>query len=128
MDELKVTAVKKTDGVFILCPEGPIDGETYQILQKSVDALIKPTPKALIFDMKGVNYISSMGLKVILRTKEAIEQLGGSMLLINLRPQISKVFDIVKAVPAQNIFSSVEEMDRYLAAIQQKEIEKRRQA
>lgn len=128
MDELRVSVVKKSEGVFILCPEGSIDGETYQILQKSVDALISPLPRALIFDMKGVNYISSMGLKVILRTKEVIEKGGGSALLMNLQPQISKVFDIIKAVPFNNIFSSVEEMDRYLSAMQRKEAEKRKRS
>lgn len=128
MDELRVSTVKKSEGVFILYPAGSIDGETYEILQRSIDALMNPVPQVLIFDMKGVNYISSMGLKVILRTKEVLERSGGTMLLIELQPQISKVFDIVKAIPAQNIFSSIAEMDRYLASMQQKEIEKRKRA
>jgi len=126
MELLKVSVTKKSEGVFVVSPTGAIDSDTYQILQDSVDPILDPLPKALVFDMKGVSYMSSMGLKVILRTKEAVEKGGGSMLLINLQPQISKIFDIVKAIPAQSIFSSVEELDQYLANIQRKEIEKRK--
>jgi len=126
MPLLKVTVAKKSDGVFIVSPVGPIDSDTYDILQESVDAILQSPPKAVIFDMQGVNYMSSMGIKVILKTKERVEKHHGTMLLINLQPQIAKIFDIVKAIPAQNIFASMEEMDRYLANIQRKEIEKKR--
>ena len=128
MDLLKVSVIKRSEGVFIVSPDGSIDSDTYELLQKRVDALMQPPPKAVIFDMQFVKYISSMGLKVILRTKEAVERAGGTVLLINLQPQISKVFDIVKAIPSQNIFINIEDMDRYLAAIQAKEVEKRKSA
>jgi anti-sigma B factor antagonist len=128
MEMLRVTVVKKSEEVYVISSVGSIDGDTYEILQEKVDSVLRLSVKALIFDMQGVVYMSSMGLKVILRTKEAVEKGGGTMLLINLQPQISKIFDIVKAIPSQNIFSSIEEMDRYLAAIQRKEIEKRKNA
>jgi hypothetical protein len=40
--------------------------------------------------------------------------------LTNLQPQIRKVFEIIQALPSLNIFESVEELDRYLAAMQRK--------
>ena len=40
--------------------------------------------------------------------------------MVNLQPQIKKVFDIVKALPEQQIFTSIEEMDNYLKEIQRK--------
>jgi anti-anti-sigma regulatory factor len=43
---------------------------------------------------------------------------GGKTLLVNLKPQIRKVFDIVQALPAQRLFNSVRELDEYLAEIQ----------
>ena len=39
---------------------------------------------------------------------------------MNLRPQIHKVFDTIKALPMLNIFESVEEMDDYLDIMQKK--------
>lgn len=42
------------------------------------------------------------------------------MLVSNLQPQIQKVFDIVKAVPLNSIFSSTAEADSYLDLMQKK--------
>ena len=128
MAQLKVTVAKKSEGVFVVSPTGPVDSDTYIILQKKVDEILSPTSKAVIFDMFGVSYISSLGIKVFLRAREILQKSGGAVLLINLQPQIAKVFDIVKAIPSQNIFSGIAEMDHYLAAIQQKELEKGKSA
>ncbi len=121
---LKVTVAKKSEGIFVVSPAGPVDSDTYIILQKKVDEILDTAPKAVVFDMHGVTYISSLGIKVFLRTRELVQRGGGMVLLMNLPPQIAKVFDIVKAIPAQNIFSGIEDMDRYLAVIQRKELEK----
>ena len=40
--------------------------------------------------------------------------------MVNLQPQIKKVFDIVKALPDQQIFSSLEEMDGILMKFSEK--------
>ena len=42
------------------------------------------------------------------------------MLILNLKPQIKKVFEIIKALPSEKIFSTIEELDNYLAQIQQR--------
>ncbi len=120
------TIVKKIgDGIFTILPSGSIDSDTCDTLEASVKTVFDSDPKALIFDMKGVKYISSMGIRVLLTSRSKIEGKGGSMVLINLQPQIRKVLDIVKAIPSQYIFTSTEELDNYLAIIQRKEIEKR---
>ncbi len=128
MASLKVIVTKKSEGIFVVSPAGPVDSDTYAILQGEVDKILKTAPKAVIFDMGGVSYISSLGIKVFLRARELLQKDGGTVLLINLQPQIAKVFDIVKAIPTQNIFTDIVEMDRYLAMIQQKELEKGKSA
>jgi hypothetical protein len=45
-------------------------------------------------------------------------------MMINLQPQVAKVFEIVKALPDFNIFTSAEEADEYLFNIQKKMEEK----
>lgn len=126
MPLLKVSVTRKSDGVSVISSSGSIDSDTYLILQKKVDEVMSQSPRVIVFDMKEVSYISSMGIKVILRAREMVEGGGGIMLMTDLQPQIAKVFDIVKAIPTQNIFSGIEEMDRYLASIQRKEIDKRK--
>lgn len=128
MAPLTVSVNKIADGVFIVIPTGPVDTDTYTILQKKLDTILKPVPKVLIFDIKDVNYVSSMGITVIINAKETVEKSGGIVLLLNLQPQIQKLFDIIKAIPNSHIFSSRQELDRYLDAIQKQEIEKRQSA
>jgi hypothetical protein len=51
--------------------------------------------------------------------RRVMEAKRGCLLLVNVQPQVQKVFDIVKALPAQSVFKNVEELDRYLARMQQ---------
>ena len=45
---------------------------------------------------------------------------GGKVLVVNPQPQIQKVFDVVKAVPLNDIFGSTAEADAYLDAMQRR--------
>lgn len=124
MPVLTVTIDKSADGVFTILPSGSIDSETYEILDQNIAGVLKFVPKTLIFDMKGVKYISSMGIRAILDAKNKVEKINGALVMTNLQPQIRKVFDIVRAIPHQHIFTSRQELDQYLAIIQQKELDK----
>jgi len=120
---LRVTSKEKESGVFILSTEGSLDTNTYSILEKRVDSILGGSPRVIIFDMENLNYISSMGVRVILKARKALERYGGNLILLNLRPQIKKVFDIINALPSEQVFASVEEMDRYLDRMQRKTME-----
>ncbi|MCI0481000.1 MAG: STAS domain-containing protein [Candidatus Dadabacteria bacterium] len=125
MPLLTITVDSTDGGVFTLVLAGSIDSDTYGILEQKVDIVLNPSLQTMILDMQGVKYVSSMGIKAILTSKEKVEKQGGTLLMTNLQPQIRKVFDIIRAVPKQSIFASRQELDQYLAKIQQKEIEKR---
>ena len=58
-----------------------------------------------------------MGVGVIFKIKKILKQNSGTLLMINPQPQIKKVFEIIKVLPDE-IFSSIEEADEYLSAIQ----------
>lgn len=120
---LKVTSRERDPGVFVLASEGSLDTNTYSILEKQVDSILQGIPRVIIFDMQYLNYISSMGVRVILKARKLIESRGGKIVLLNLKPHIQKVFDIINALPSEQVFSSVEEMDRYLDRMQKKTTE-----
>jgi anti-sigma B factor antagonist len=117
---LNVTVEEKGAGTYTIRPVGSIDANTFSTLGVKVDALLEKSPKVLIFDMKDVGFVSSAGIGVILVAEQSLKPNGGKVLLVNLQPQIKKVFDIVQALPVQQVFSSLEEMDRYLKEIQRK--------
>lgn len=117
---LNVTVEEKGAGTYLVRPEGSIDSNTFAILGAKVDALLEKSPKVIIFDMKDVGFVSSAGVGVILVAEQSLKPKGGKVLLVNLQPPIKKVFDIVQALPAHQVFTSLEEMDRYLKEIQRK--------
>jgi sigma-B regulation protein RsbU (phosphoserine phosphatase) len=74
----------------------------------------------VVLDLSALDYISSAGLRSIARIRKAMRAREGHTLLVNPQPQVRKVFEIVKAVPVSDVFSSVEELDVYLDRIQRR--------
>jgi anti-anti-sigma factor len=117
---LTVTAKEKNPGVFILYPVGSLDSNTYEILDKRIDLILEGSPKVIVLDMENLDYISSMGVRVVIKAKKTMMKNSGDLVLMNLQPQIHKVFEIINALPSQQIFSSTQELDHYLDRIQRK--------
>ena len=117
---LTVRTSKKTKSVFVIAPVGSINSDTYDILEKETRQVLKKSPQQIILDMAGVDYMSSMGIRVVLSTIKALKDIHGDLMLVNLQPQIKKVFEIVNALPSIQIFESIAEMDKYLDAMQRK--------
>jgi anti-sigma B factor antagonist len=111
---LEVNTAIKSPGIFLVAPIGSIDGADRGILQGTIDSVLKQNPEVIIFDMEHTDYINSMGIRVLVKTKNAMKQKGGKIAFINLQPQIKKVFDILNAMPAFKVFSSIQEFDDYL--------------
>ena len=117
---LKVKTASKRPGVTVISPIGSIDASTYTILEEKVDAILKVPPDVIIFDMEFADYISSTGIRVLLKKKKAMKETNGRMVFMNLQPQIQKVFDILQAIPTLKVFASIEELDNYLDVMQKK--------
>ena len=62
----------------------------------------------------------SAGIRSIFKARKALTARNGKLLVVNPQPQIQKVFDVVKAVPMSDIFTSVAEADAYLDMVQRK--------
>ncbi len=117
---LTVKVTERTPGIFTFQPEGSIDSNTYSVLENRLDAILEGLTKTIIFDMEGVSYVSSAGIRVIFKAQKALKQRDGHFLMTNLQPQVKKVFEIINALPTLNVFSSIKELDRYLDLMQKK--------
>ena len=71
---------------------GRLDTQTAPELEKVVDE-VTSNIKELTFDMNGLEYVSSAGLRVILKAQK-IMNTKGSMKLIGVSDSIMDVFDI----------------------------------
>ncbi|WP_454832589.1 STAS domain-containing protein [Pseudoxanthomonas wuyuanensis] len=99
---------------------GRLDTHTYEDLDVAIAPLLNPQLRSLVLDLSGLEYISSAGIRSIFKARKGLIGHGGKVLVVNPQPQIQKVFDVVKAVPLNDIFSSTAEADAYLDAMQRK--------
>ena len=117
---LKVNSAETRPGVFTVSPIGSLDGNTYATLETTVDAILNESPDVLIFDMEYLDYINSMGVRILLKAKKAMEKDNGKIMFMHLQRQIKKVFEILNALPTLQVFSNIQELDDYLDAMQKK--------
>lgn len=99
---------------------GRLDTHTYEDLDEKLEPLLTRHLQSLVLDLAGLEYISSAGIRSIFKARKALAGHGGKVLVVNPQAQIQKVFDVVKAVPMNEIFSSTAEADAYLDAMQRK--------
>ncbi|HAI59030.1 MAG TPA: anti-sigma factor antagonist [Xanthomonadaceae bacterium] len=100
---------------------GHLDTHTYQHADAALEPVLGDTAVSLlVLDLSDLDYISSAGLRTVFRARKTLAARGGKVLVANPQPQIRKVFDLVKAVPFSEIFSSTAEADAYLDAMQKR--------
>lgn len=109
---------QKTTGAVTVKLTGSLDTATAPELERQLSPVLAGGATDLVFDLAGLKFISSAGLRVISTARRQLKERGGQASFINLQPQIQEVFDIMKALPGIAIFKDVAELDRYLAARQ----------
>ena len=99
---------------------GSLDTTTAAELDAKLEQILQHRSKLVMLDFKKLDYISSAGVRSIFKLAKSCKAHGGKIAASNLQPQIAKVFEIIKALPDMQIFSSDQEMDDYLTAVQDK--------
>ena len=100
---------------------GRLDTVTAPALDTRLAPLLgDPAVTAMVLDLTALEYISSAGIRSVVRARKALEGRGGNLALVNLQAPVQKVFDIVKALPPDQIFGSGAELDAYLDMMQRR--------
>ncbi|MDP8217467.1 MAG: STAS domain-containing protein [Candidatus Theseobacter exili] len=121
---LEVNIEKRGAGFYEVSLNGRLDTSTYIPCEENLNMLLNSSTKILMFNMKHLSYISSMGLRVLFIARKTISEHGGKFFMTNLQPQVAKVFEIAHVLPKDSVFESIEEADRYFDNMQKQEIEK----
>jgi anti-anti-sigma factor len=74
---------------------GDLDAVTADRLQDAVaDLLSRHRPRLISMDMAGVPFLDSAGIRALLRSAVAAEQVGSALTLAELRPTVYRVLQI----------------------------------
>ena len=118
--KLQIDVEQKARDAYIVSPVGFLNSQTSEKLEEQMAAILDYAPTLVVMDLKGLEYLSSAGVRVILKTRGRLSKSKGKLVFMNLQPQIKKVFDIINALPSMKIFASLEELDEYLDSIQKR--------
>lgn len=84
---------KKTDGMKLIVKlEGRLDTTTAPMLEGELKLAIDGIA-SLVFDMAGLEYISSAGLRVLLSAQKVMNR-QGSMVIKNANEEVKEVFEV----------------------------------
>ena len=115
---LEIKVESQANGHARVFLKGRLDTQTYAQCEQRLQPLLTADTRVLVLDLAELDYLSSMGLRVLMKTNKALAAYGGKFFITRLQPPIRVVIDIANALPSQNIFASVEEADRYLDLMQ----------
>ena len=84
--------IKKNAEITVIEISGRLDTITAPALDKVINEDIEDT-KNLVLDVKGMEYISSAGLRVLLGAQKKMQKIG-SMKVINVSEEVMDVFEM----------------------------------
>ena len=84
-----MTLQQETRGdITIFKPSGRVDSASSAGLEQAVLDRLQAGGKRLVFDLSGVDYISSAGLRVILLAGKKLQPVQGALVLCGLRDEV----------------------------------------
>jgi len=82
------------DGINVFKIKGRLDSKTSTEFEEKIIEASKGGAKNMIFDFKDLEYISSAGLRVILKATKEIKKISGMIVLCSMQDYVREVFEI----------------------------------
>lgn len=119
MLEIKIF-FEEDKSIAIMQLNGSLDTTTATDFDTKASHVALDEVKLVMIDMKQLEYISSAGLRSIFKLVKTMKSKGAKVAVSNRQAQITKVFEIIQALPDMQIFTNDQEMDDYLSTVQHK--------
>ena len=101
-----VVTREETLSVFAL--RGRLDAVSAPELEERLNAWLNEPAANLVFDLSGLDYISSAGLRVFLTAAKKIKSRNGKLGMSQLKPNVQEVFTISGFIALIPAFESLE--------------------
>ncbi|MEW5938350.1 MAG: STAS domain-containing protein [Chloroflexota bacterium] len=96
-------------GASLVTVSGRVDSETAPQLDDALSALANGAGKKIVVNLKGVDYISSAGLRAIVKAYQAIQKSGGDLRLAEVSNAVEVVLRTVGMMQMLKSYSTNEE-------------------
>jgi anti-anti-sigma factor len=105
---------KAAGDIWVVTPEGRVDGDQAQVLERTLTQLMEEGHFLIAVDMSNVTYIASRGLKSLIAAWRKAEKSRGKLVLSGMSPRLHSVFDMAGFT---QLFSIHPTMDAALNAL-----------
>ncbi len=85
---------KRLNEIIIFKLNGNLNSNTSPELEDKIFEAIKNESKNMILDFEDLDYISSAGLRVIMKTAKNLKQSEGMIVLCSMKDYVKEVFEI----------------------------------
>ena len=85
---------EKQDAVSVFRLNGRLDSNTSQNFEEKIFGAISDGSIQMVIDFKNIDYISSAGLRVILKATKALNREKGQIMLCSMQDYVKEVFEI----------------------------------
>ena len=85
---------RSAGGAVVVVPMGEIDLATVDLLQAEIDVAATES-KAVVLDLRGVTFMDSAGLRLVVHSTRALEGEGGTLAIVRGPKEVQRVFDLV---------------------------------
>ncbi len=100
------TKYENKDKLLVFEITEEIDHHTSEKIRRKMDNEIERyMPKKIVFDFNQVTFMDSAGIGMLLGRYKSVRRLGGVAELINVKPNIEKIFEmcgLLKIIPITN--------------------------
>ncbi len=114
LHNLENVTLKEYPNYYLLEPKARLDLSFSENFFIETINFITSNPKNIILNMKEVPYISSSGIKAILKLKQYLDVRGYKISLYHLLPEVQKIIHISELSNLLPIFDTLEQSIEYL--------------
>ncbi|WNR44020.1 STAS domain-containing protein [Paenibacillus roseipurpureus] len=82
------------DGIVLLSLEGRLDGNSSAGLESAFAKLVEQGHGKFVFNLQGLDYVSSAGLRSLLSAAKMVKVIQGKLALARMNEHVKEVFDM----------------------------------
>jgi len=99
---------ERRDGILTFAIRGRLDGYGAGQLADAVEASLQADDRSVVFDLAGMSYLSSAGIRILIATKKRLKERGGTLALAGIQDYPKSVLDMAGVTPIFSLYPDLE--------------------
>lgn len=99
---------RKIDDIFVIDVDGEIDSDTSTVFKRSLKYALDRGEKYIIINLEDVNFITSVGIGILLDLYKKLKNKGGRLILVNVKELVRDILGVTRLDSVFHIMESEE--------------------